>query len=214
MARVTYVKAAKGRKDGRPRRCSRCGNEIKPGESYSWFANRIGRSSIRKDFCSNCRIRESDKTTSPHMQTIYAGQEAAEDTLGQADLTLADIAEAVRGYAEALKEASESYGESADNMEDGFGHETEMSAAIREKAESCESTADTVESAADDIESMDDPDADAAEFQDDYEGDWDDEKDEAVDTEEWEQHVEAKREERREAAIDAANEALGEWPDL
>jgi len=211
MARVTYVKSAKGRKDGRPRRCANCGTEILPGSSYKWFANRIGRYSQRKDFCNDCRIRPSMQTTSPHLQTIYAGQEAAEDALaaGGNNLTLSDIAEAVRGYAEALREASESYGESADNIEDGFGHETSQSAEIREKADECESLADTVESAADDIEGMDDPDADEDEFADDFEGETD-EDDKPVDADEWAEHVAAKREERREAAIDAANDALGE----
>jgi hypothetical protein len=213
MARVTYVKAAKGRKDGRPRRCSNCGTEILPGASYKWFATRIGRYSQRKDFCNDCRIRPSMQTTSPHLQTIYAGQEAAEDALGAMgnEASLTDIAEAVRGYAEALREASESYRESAQNIEDGFGHSTSQSEEIAEKADECESLADTVESAADDIESMDDPEAAEDEFQDGtYEGEWDDEKDEAVDKDEWAEHVQAKRDERREAAIDAANDALGE----
>lgn len=213
MARVTYVKAAKGRKDGRVRRCDKCGTEIKPGDSYRWFANRIGRSSQRKNFCATCPIRESDKTTSPHLQTIYAGQEAAEDALAVTDgeLTLSDIAEAVRGYAESLREASESYGESADNMEEGFGHETYQSQEIREKAEACESVADEVESIADEIENMDDPEADEDEFLADYEGETD-EDDKPVDADEFAEHVQAKREERREAAMDRANEALGEMP--
>jgi hypothetical protein len=211
MARVTYVKSAKGRKDGRARRCSNCGIEILPGAPYKWFASRIGRYSQRKDFCADCRIRPSMMTTSPHLSTIYAGQEAAEDALaaGGSDMSLTDIADAVRGYAEALREASESYGESADNIEDGFGHETSTSADIREKADECESLADTVESAADDIEGMDDPEADEDEFMDDFEGETD-EDDKPVDADEWAEHVTAKRDERREAAIDAANDALSE----
>jgi hypothetical protein len=211
MARVTYVKSAKGRKDGRARKCSNCGTEIKPGDPYKWFANRIGRFSQRKDFCADCRIRPSMQTTSPHLGTIYAGQEAAEDALaaGGSDMSLTDIADAVRGYAEALREASESYRESAQNIEDGFGHETQQSQEINEKADECESLADTVESAADDIESMDDPEADEDEFANDYEGETD-EDDKPVDADEWNEHVQAKRDERREAAIDAANDALGE----
>jgi hypothetical protein len=208
---------------------------------YKWFANRIGRTSIRKDYCSECRIRESDKTTSPHLATIYAGQENAEDALGAMgdEATLSDIAEAVRGYAEALREAQESYTESADNMESGFGHETYMSAEIREKADACEQCADTVESAADDIESMDDPDADEDEFEGEWDGDTDDmtlgddytgardEDDNPIDAEAYgrfveeqrrdrrerfEAFVQEKRDERREAAMSAANDALGEAP--
>ena len=220
MARVTYVKKAQGRKDGRLRRCVKCGTEIKPGDSYKWTALRIGRMSQRKDFCANCRIRPSDQTTSPHLQTIYSAQESAQDALDQGgELALVDIAEIVRGYAEGVREASESYGESADNMEDGFGHETEMSSSIREKAEACESFADETESAADDIEGMEDPDVDESELLDEYEGDVVEEGDpdeigKPVDKEDFERFVEEKREERREAAIDRAQEALGEEPQL
>jgi len=215
VARVTYVKSAKGRKNGQPRRCTSCGKAINPGDSYKWFANRVGRMSMRKDYCADCTIRPSAMTTSPHLQTIYAGQENAEDALGKLgdEASLSDIAEAVRGYAEALREASESYGESADNIEDGFGHETYQSAEIREKSEACESAADTVESMADDIESMDDPDADEEEFLDDFDGEYEEDaegKPVFAEPEEWEEHVAAKREERREAAIEAANEALAE----
>lgn len=212
MARVTHVKSAQGRKDGRARYCTRCRTEIKPGDSYRWFATRIGRMSQRKDFCANCRIRPSDQTTSPHLQTIYLAQEAAEDALGQAGpLALADIAEIVRGYAEGVREAGQGYEESADNMEDGFGHETEMSSQIREKAEACESFADEVESAADDIEGLDDPDDDESEFKNEYEGETD-EDGEPVDETEFNQFIEAKRDERRDAALDAANEAISDQP--
>lgn len=213
MARVTYVKAAKGRKDGRNRRCIKCGTEIRPGDSYKWFATRIGRFSQRKDFCVSCLIRPSDQTTSPHLQTIYVAQESAQDALDQSGATaLADIAEIVRGYAEGVREAGQGYEESADNMEDGFGHETEMSASIREKAEACESFADEVESAADEIESMDDPDAENKEFLDEYEGEVDETTGEPVDADEFEREVEEKREERREGAIERAQDALNEEP--
>jgi hypothetical protein len=212
MARVTYVKSAKGRKDGHSRRCIKCGTEILPGQPYKWFANRIGRYSQRKNFCANCRIRPSDQTTSPHLQTIYAAQEAAEDALAQVpEATLTDLAEIVREYANGVREASESYTESADNMEDGFGHETQQSEEIREKAEACESAADEIESMADEIEGMDDPDADESEFADEYEGEVD-EKGEPTDADEWQEFLEEKRQERRDAANDAANDAVAEGP--
>jgi hypothetical protein len=214
MARVTYVKSAKGRKDGSNRRCIKCGTEIKPGDSYKWLANRIGRSSQRKNFCANCQVRPSDQTTSPHLQTIYAAQEAAEDALGQGGaLTLADIAGIVRDYANGVREASESYAESADNMEEGFGHETYQSQEIREKAEACEQFADEVDSAADDIESLDDPDAEDDEFLGEYEGSTY-ESGQPTDEDDFADFVEEKREERREAAFDAANDAIADGPQL
>lgn len=214
MARVTYVKKAQGRKNGRPRHCTKCRTEIKPGDPYKWFSTRIGRMSQRKDFCDNCQIRASDQTTSPHLQTIYLAQESAQDSIGDG-ATLTDLAEAVRGYAEGVREAGESYGESADNIEEGFGHETYQSEEIREKSQACESLADELDSAADEIEGMDDPDEDVSVFLDDYEGDVEDGEDgesKPVDADDFETFVEEKREERREAAVDAAQEALNEEP--
>lgn len=212
MARVTYVKKAQGRKDGRARHCTRCRKEIKPGDPYRWFATRIGRMSQRKDFCATCPIRPSDQTTSPHLQTIYLAQEAAQDALGNLDgATLGDIAEIVRDYAAGVREAGEGYTESADNMESGFGHETQMSEEIREKAQACESAADEIESMADDIEGMDDPEDEASEYKGEFQGEVDDD-DEPVDADEFATFVEEKREERRDAAIEAADNALNEEP--
>jgi hypothetical protein len=215
MARVTYVKSAKGRKDGRNRRCVKCGTEIKPGDSYKWLANRIGRSSQRKDFCANCQVRASDKTTSPHLQALYGAQEAAEDALahGGDDLTLSDLAEIARGYGEAVREVGEGYAESADNIEEGFGHETYQSEEIREKAEECESAADTIDSAADDIEGLDDPDADESEFADEYEGSTFP-NGKPTDDDDWADFIEEKRRDRRDAAIQAVEDALAEGPGL
>lgn len=216
MARITYVKSAKGRKDGRPRRCSGCGKEIQPGDSYKWFANRIGRYSQRKDFCDTCRIRPSMQTTSPHLSALYAAQENAEDALsaGGDELTLGDIAQIVREYGEAVREVGTGYEESADNIEDGFGHETQQSEEIREKASACEEAADAADSAADDIEGMDDPDEEASDIFS-SEGDpsleTNDEGD-PIENDEFEEWVEGKRQERREAAIDAANDAISEGP--
>jgi hypothetical protein len=214
MARLTYVKSAKGRKDGRNRRCVKCGTEIKPGDSYKWLANRIGRSSQRKDFCANCQVRASDQTTSPHLQALYSAQEAAEDALGtDSTLTLSELAEIVRAYGESVREVGEGYAESADNIEEGFGHETYQSEEIREKAQECESAADTIDSAADDIESMDDPDAEESEFLNDYplttypNG-------QPTDPDDFADWVEEQRQERRDAANGAAEDALAEGPGL
>jgi hypothetical protein len=215
VARVTYVKSAKGRKDGRNRTCVKCGTEIKPGDSYKWFSNRIGTYSQRKNFCSNCPVRPSDQTTSPHLQTIYLAQETAEDALAQGSATtLGELAEIVRDYANGVREAAESYGESADNIEDGFGHETTQSQEIREKADECESAADTLDSLADDIEGMDDPEAPDEEFLDEYEGSKYDESGQPTDPEDFADWLEEKREERREAATEAANDAITEGPQL
>jgi hypothetical protein len=218
MARITYVKSARATKRGN-RRCTGCGKEIKPGDSYKWFANRIGRMSMRKDYCSTCVIRPSMMTTSPHLATIYAAQETAEDALDALGegTTLDDIGQVLRDCAEGYREAKESYEESAQNIEDGFGHPTQMSEEIQEKAEACEAAADELESQADNIDGMDDPAAEDEEFADDGEFEYDGEVDDdgnPVDKEDYEaklhEHADAKREERLEAAIEEARSAISE----
>jgi hypothetical protein len=217
MARVTYVKKARGRSDGRPRRCFKCSKVINPGDPYKWFANRIGRMSQRKDCCSTCQIRPSDQTTSPHLQTIYSAQEAAEDALSAftGRDTLDSLGAILRDCAESYREAQESYAESADNIEEGFGHETSMSEEIREKAEACETAADEIEGEADEIEGMDDPDVEDAEFADEFEyaGETDDD-DKPIDAEDYTNQLhdfaEEKREERWEEASQRAQDAVNE----
>lgn len=150
MARVTHVKSA--RKDQGS--CSNCSTPIKKGDSYKWFANRIGRSSIRKNFCSNCRIRPSQMTTSHHLAGIYSAQENFEDQIG--DLTsVEDIESLLTETSEAIKEVAEGYRESAQNIEDGFGHATQMSEELTERADELESQADEIEQASGEIEDFD-----------------------------------------------------------
>lgn len=217
MARVTYVKSARGKKNGAKMTCHNCRREIKPGDAYKWFANRIGRSSIRKNYCSTCHIRQSDMTTSPHLQTIYAGQEAADDALDGLDGrgTLDSLSAIMRDCAEAYREAQASYEESADNIEEGFGHETYQSEEIREKAQACESAADELESAADEVENMDDPDLSDEELKEDfdYEGETD-ENDEPVDKDDYDRELhewaEEQRDDRWDAAVEQARDGISE----
>lgn len=209
MARVTHVKKAQASK--KARRCTRCGTEIKPGDSYRWFATRIGRSSQRKNFCSGCQIRPSDQTSSHHLQTLYSATEGAEDALCGDDLSLSDIADILRSCGEAVKEVGEGYQESADAIEEGFGHSTYQSEEIAEKAQELETFGDDLDSAADDIESLDDPDEEAASILADFEGETDDDG-KPVDEDEGDEFVQSVREERRENAVGAANDALCNCP--
>lgn len=210
MARVHYVKAARASRQAR--RCHGCSKEIKVGDPYKWFANRIGRMSSRKNYCENCRIRPSDMTTSPNLSTLYAAQEAAEDAAAKAEGSLED-AQIVRDYAEGVREVQSMYEESAQNMEDGFGHATYQSEEIAEKAAACESFADELDSTADDIEGLEDPDAESESFLDDYDGETDDEN-VPCDEDEWTEFVETKRAERRDALLDALADAISEGPEL
>jgi len=214
MARVTYVKAAQASK--RPRACHKCHEPINVGDSYKWFASRIGRMTIRKDFCDTCTIRPSDQTTSDKLSALYLAVETAEDAIeGLTEFTLSDLGEILRECAEAVREVAGEYAESASNIEEGFGHPTSQSEDIQQKADDVESFADSLESCADEIDGMDDPDADEEtlhkEWPDapDDESDQDDDESEDAGFAEW---AEGERERRREEAISRANDALTELP--
>lgn len=210
MARVTYVKKARPSKSAR--RCTKCHTEIKVGDPYKWFANRIGRMSMRKNFCVNCQIRQSDQTTSANLQTLYSAIEAAEDALGEAgELTADAAAQILVNCAEGVREAADMYEDSADNMEEGFGHETYLSEEIREKSEELNSFADELESAADDIESMDDPDEDEESILTNFDGEVDDDG-KPLDADEAKEFVENLRDERRAEIESAVNDVLCNCP--
>lgn len=142
-----------------PLKCEKCGKDIEIGTPYKHVSPKSGpyggRQRNRHAACPGWK--PSELTSSQHLSTIYAAQEAAEEALsawGDEDGHEA-LQEIITTLAEGFREASESYGESADNIEEGFGHETSMSAELREKAEALESSADEVEQAADDIDEFD-----------------------------------------------------------
>lgn len=130
------------------RKCGKCGTEIKPGDPYKWVKPKSGPyGGTKRVRCATCpNWRPSELTSSAALSTLYAAQEAFEDDLAQAD-DVDSIQEALNALAEGVREAGGVYTESADNMEDGFGHETSMSAELREKGEALESAADEIENA-------------------------------------------------------------------
>lgn len=88
MPRVHHVK--KARKD--QGRCYRCGHEIKAGESYYWWANRIGRMSSKKKNCSQHRPKPSETTGSAFYSQLFALQEGCPNpTKEDADNLIADL---------------------------------------------------------------------------------------------------------------------------
>lgn len=143
--------------------CEKCGTEITVGSPYKWIKPKSGpyggRMRVRCMTCPNWR--PSETTSSAALSVLYGAQEAADDALGDWDAN--DGADALReiltNLAEGVREAAEVYEESASNMEDGFGHETSLSAELREKAEALNSAADDIEGNADDIEDFDEDEA-------------------------------------------------------
>jgi hypothetical protein len=152
MARVTH--AAKARKDAG--QCSRCRTPIKAGEPYKWFANRIGRSSHRKNFCKNCNPRPSEMTTSDKLSNLYAAQESIEDALqrGEQDFeTFRDnVRAALEEAAQTARDTGQEYRDSKDNMPESFQNSS-PGEELDEKADQCDAWADELESAAQEVES-------------------------------------------------------------
>ena len=166
MARLNRVKSFRGTSktaDGNLT-CSRCGDKIKPGDSYLWWANRTpgSRSGFKRVRCTKdtCRPMPWEyQTTSPHIAALMMADHYANENLDQVEADYEDpeamlqlVNEAVQGAAEGIREAAEGYGEAADNIEAGFGHETYQSEELRGKSEQLETQADDVENWETDVE--------------------------------------------------------------
>lgn len=133
-----------------PLRCGHCGEDINIGDPYKWVAPRAHRASrgtrkVRHQTCPGWK--PSELTSSPHLATLYAAQEAAEEAASalQAPTTPEDaeaFLEDLRGILEACAadamEAAESYRESAEAIEEGFQHPTYQSEELMEKSSEIE----------------------------------------------------------------------------
>lgn len=140
-----------------PLRCEKCGKDIEIGMGYKHVSPRAHRAArgFRKIRCMECPgWRQSELTSSPVLQVVYGGQEAASDALGQltrpqelgdVEGVLSDVMGIVEEMAEQATEASEMRFESADAIEDGFGHETEQSATLRDEGDALESWSSDLE---------------------------------------------------------------------
>lgn len=154
MARITLVK--KAQKD--QGKCRRCGAVIKLGDSYFWFANRLGRMSVRKVFCAAHRPRPSEVTTSDKLSQLYGAQEAFEDQVFD---SLEDIASALRDAASTAEEVGQEYRDSLDNMPDGLRDAD--SNGIQEKIDACSDWQGELEQAADEVEGFEMPEEEESE---------------------------------------------------
>lgn len=127
-------------------KCGKCGNEIEVGAPYKWVKTKSGPyGGTVKYRCSTCPVWRPSELSSSKMAEIMAAQEELDDQLPAAE-SVDDLESLRDNLAEAIRGVAEQYEESASNMEDGFGHETEQSMELRERAESLEAWADEVES--------------------------------------------------------------------
>jgi hypothetical protein len=151
MARLNTVQSFRGTtktEDGKLT-CGSCGEKVDKGDSYRWWANRApgSRGGIRRIRCMKPECKPSRADLTPGRRGQLLGiQESIEDQLtdwnGDTTDDLQSIAEEAAGD---LRSLGEELTEGADNMEQGFGHETEQSMELREKGESLESVAQELE---------------------------------------------------------------------
>lgn len=191
MPRVHYV--AKAAKD----------NQVcKKGESYYYWSFYRSPKTLSK---THPRGSQLDNTS---FSQALAAQESVEDYLGEAENTDEDLSllkAKLEEAADEIQQCGEEYREKAENMEEGFGHETEQSTAFAELADELETFADTVR----DCCSADEFDADTVkeeitqELLDEHEAG----KDESKDEKEWkpsEDDIEEKLEEKRDEWFEEA----------
>lgn len=145
MARLNHVKSFRGTsktQDGNLC-CSKCGATITKGDSYRWWANRAPgmRGGIKRIRCmkSECTPTIAEMTPGRRGQW-YGMQEGFEQELA-ACATIDDVQATAESIASEVESFGQEFIEGADNMESGFGHETEQSMDLRQKGEDIEQAA-------------------------------------------------------------------------
>lgn len=156
MARLHRVKSAQASK--RTRRCFRCNHEVQPGEPYAYQDRKTGPySSVKRIWCfQHMRsIKPSELESNPRRASIMEAEEAVGDAVDQlAEGEYSALAEALREAKSTLETIKDELEDGANNIEDGFGHETQQSEEMHDQASQLEEWMDEIEGAADEIESM------------------------------------------------------------
>ncbi len=149
MARVTFVKKARVKQGA----CRVCGVEIKVGDSYHWWANRIGRSSIRGVTCVEHKPRRSMLTTSDKLSRAYAAEEELEASIANAE-SVEDIKEALEVAAGEAEEVAQEYRDAIESMPENF-QQGDQAMEMEEKADQLEDWVQALRSAIDDVDALD-----------------------------------------------------------
>jgi len=192
MARVTLVQHAR-----KENACGRCGRTIWVDDPYRWAKPRVHRAAAGRKLvrCMSpgCAFRQSDLTTSK-MAGVYSAQESLADAM-LGEFTPNDLLNSLQEAAEEVRGVGEEYREGAENIEQGFGHETEQSMEMAEKAEALETYATGLEEVTFD-------DADEYDELEDEAGKLDGEDEERLEA------IEARQSEIREESESTAQEAI------
>lgn len=152
MAKITSVKSAGKRKEGRQRyRCYACRDEIQEGQAYSWV--QPSRFSARINWHATCptppaSAMESNEKRAQAMAAFEGGYDAL-DSIDIANFESDDLLDELRSIieviAEGVRESAEMWREAAQNIEDGFQHATYQSDELNERADEYDGIADAVD---------------------------------------------------------------------
>ena len=152
MPRVTTV--MKCRKDQGP--CSKCGSEIRRGDSYKWWAFMIGgRGGQPIVRCSKpeCAPTPKDLTSSEFHRSLYDIEERVQGALQsfRDNGSLEDLQSELESVADDLRSLGEEQQEKYDNMPEGL-QQGDVGQLLETRAQECDSKADEIGQAADDAE--------------------------------------------------------------
>lgn len=130
--------------------CEKCGGEIKVGDPYKHVTPKSGPYGGRtRRRCAPCPTWDawdlSNALWARIEQVVSPAQTAVED--GKANQDPEAVRSALEEAAQGIRELAEEKTEGAENMEEGFGHETEQSMELRDQGEQLEQWADEIESA-------------------------------------------------------------------
>ena len=139
-------------------KCGKCGVEIAVGQPYKHMSPKSGpyggRTLVRCAVCPTWQYWEYSNSNAAQVARIQNDFEGELDGLGDFE-TVEDVQGVLENLANALRDFAAEKQDAADNIESGFGHETEQSSNLANFAEELESYADEVEST--DLPDLPDP---------------------------------------------------------
>lgn len=130
--------------------CEACHTEITVGSPYKHVSPKSGPyGGATRRRCAKCPTWQSWELSNALWARIDQVILPAEEAFAEAreDQDAEGMRSALETAAEGIRELAQERAESAQSIEDGFGHETEQSAALQEDADALEEWADELESA-------------------------------------------------------------------
>jgi len=127
-------------------KCEACGKEIEPGMAYKHVTPRSGPfGGFRRVRCADCPTWQPWDLSQALWARLAQISHDFWEEFGDAG-TVEDVQSVIESGAEMARELASEKQEAADNLESGFGHETEQSTELADIADQLESWADEIES--------------------------------------------------------------------